>query len=370
MVKPDYKNGLINLSATLADFIGDKNSIAKIDWLQQKLANAPKKVVFIIFDGLGVYNVNALTTDNDYYKQHIQSVISSTMPPTTANATTTLASCKTTDEHLWISWSLWLKEYQKVVELFLGTDYYTREKVGKYNMPYQWFIDRANTSRKISIIAPSYVVFPDKEKAIIASDVDELFIKLNECMQDDCEQFIYCYCDRPDGSMHSNGIVNPETKAIFENIQKNLEDFVSRNKDVLIITSADHGHVDAKKYIHINEDKDIMSLQARPISMEARFASFKLKRGCKKKFEILFNKRYGKYFELKSSSSLLRQKTFGNGSNNTLMKEYLGDYIAIGNESCYGLNFFANKVGLFKSLHAGGTKEEMEVPIAIFESKK
>ena len=133
MIKPDFQNGLINLSATLSNFVGARTTVPTLKELEEELKKEKKDVVFIIFDGLGVYNVENFSKKDSFYKNHIVLKISSNLPPTTTSATTTLMSGKFPDEHLFLAWTLYLKNQKRVVELYTSKDYFSKEKVLPYH---------------------------------------------------------------------------------------------------------------------------------------------------------------------------------------------------------------------------------------------
>ena len=369
MKKPNFRKSIVNLSSTLSNFVGCKSEIKQLSKLKKMLYKKDyDNVIFIIFDGLGMYDVNELTTDNKYYKNHIIDVLSSTMPATTTNATTSMLSCKFPSQHLWLSWSLFLEEQKRVVEIYLNRDYYTHEEVKKYEpkTDITAFVDKANTDRELFAVVPSYCKNFDEKKTIYANTVDQLFEQLFHLSMSAGKKIIYAYCDEPDHTMHNNGVHSKQSKRVFENIQTSLEKFVNRQSNTLVITTADHGHIDISEFIEIYKDKEIMQLQERPFSAENRFTSFKIKQGQHKKFESLFKKKYGKFFDLISTKKLINKNIFGTKENSERIKELFGDYVAIGNSSFKSFQFFADQQ-LLKGNHAGGSKEEMRVPLCVFE---
>lgn len=55
MIKPDWNNSILNVSATLSGFLGNENDIPKIRSLQEVLDKGYRNVVYICFDGMGIY---------------------------------------------------------------------------------------------------------------------------------------------------------------------------------------------------------------------------------------------------------------------------------------------------------------------------
>lgn len=364
MIKPDFQNGLINLSATLSNFVGARTTVPTLKGLEEKLNKDKKDVVFIIFDGLGVYNVNNFSKNDSFYKDHIELKISSNIPPTTTSATTTLMSGKYPDEHLFLAWALYLKNQKRVVEIYTSKDYFSKETVLPYQQKVGCFLDEAKTDRKIYTVGPSYLSYSKKIEHKVANTIDEMFLKIDEILKEDEKHFLYCYCSEPDYTMHEFGVKSKEAQEKFDSIQAGLKNLVSSNKDVLILTTADHGQVDIREYFEF--DEELASLQRRPLSMEPRFVSFKIKFGKKGKFKKLFKEKYGRYFDLISQKEAIRQKIFGNRNNLRKLKNFIGDFIAVGNEEFVAFNI-NNSPSPLKGHHSGGTKEEIVVPVCVFE---
>lgn len=364
MLKPDWNKSILNISATLSDYLGNKNDLPKLKVIEDALKSERKNVVFIIFDGLGVYDINSLIP-NGFMQKNIKEILTSTMPATTANATTSMIDCKYPDQHLWLAWSLYSKKNNNVVDIYLSMDDYTGEKTDNYfdENPYGFYGARAKSDRIVKTIAPIYAVNGFINRTI-ANSVDELFEKLGTELADNSKKFIYAYCDEPDHIFHENGVNSPEGKAIVEKIQSSLEKLYKKYNDFTIIITADHGHIDIKKHIPIYEDKTLMDMLERPLSMESRFTSFKVKESKKREFQKHFNSKYSKYFDLVPSDELIKSNTFGFDNNNQKVLEFLGDYIAIGNSENASIMFSKSHTKL-KGNHAGATKEELQVPLIL-----
>lgn len=366
MKKPNWNESILNISATLADYLGNKNNLPKLKSIEEVLKNNRNNIVFIIFDGLGVYDINTLIP-NEFMQKNIKQVLTSTMPATTTNATTSLVDCKFPDEHLWLAWCLYLKESNEVVDIYLNTNDYTGEETKKYFdiAPYGFYGARANCDRAIKTIVPIYAINGYINKTI-ANTVEELFEKLEIELADNSKKFVYAYCDEPDHTFHEYGVNSPEGKEIVNRIQNSLKKLYEKYSNFTIIATADHGHIDIKKHIAIYEDKILMDMLERPFSLEPRFISFKVKNHKHELFKKHFVPKYGKYFDLVSSEELIKTNTFGLGKNYEKVKDFLGDFIAIGNEENASFVFSENQ-SQHKGNHAGGTKEEMEVPLIILD---
>lgn len=98
-IKPNWTNSILNISATLAEFLGAPNKNATSPLLKQELAKGYKNVVFICFDGLGIYPIEKNLSKDDFLRKNISQTLVSAFPSTTTNATTSLMQNQLPLEH-------------------------------------------------------------------------------------------------------------------------------------------------------------------------------------------------------------------------------------------------------------------------------
>ena len=86
--------------------------------------------------------------------------------------------------------------------------------------------------------------------------------------------------------------------------------------------------------------------------------------GRKKEFKQLFDKYFGKHFILMEHDEFLNSGLLGTGTPHPRTDGFVGDYVAIStDEYCIGeTHEDAEMIGI----HAGLTREEMEVPLIAF----
>ena len=84
------------------------------------------------------------------------------------------------------------------------------------------------------------------------------------------------------------------------------------------------------------------------------------------KFVKMFHALFGEVFSLYSKRDAIKMGFFGdpNGYIHARIDDFLGDYVAIATNQFY-FNFKGENNHLFKSHHAGITKDEMEVPVIV-----
>lgn len=365
MIKPNWKNSILNVSATLSEFLGNKNDIPKIFLLQKKLKKDYKNVVFICMDGFGIYSIKQNLDRNSFLRKNIKKTISSVFPATTTNATTTLYTAKYPMEHGMFGWSLYIEELDRNVDVYIGRDSNTGEKIDTKvidkKFDFNYYFDKSNSDYNVNAVMPFYVKhtknnYPYEKK-------EEMFNLLNEICGKSSKQFVYVYAGNPDGepdhTEHIYGVNSNETKEIIEYYNEAFEKFANSHKDTLIIITSDHGHLDIKDYIELYKDKELNACLEKPAYLEARAVAFKIKTNMENKFK----QEIKKYKELKlfKVDDLIKKNYFG---PKTEQAKILGDYIAIvkNNHTQVLINELMPR---FKGHHTALTKREMILPLII-----
>jgi len=227
----------------------------------------------------------------------------------------------------------------------------------------------------------SYEIMPDycakKAKVTMeANTIEEMCESIVTLCKNTENKFIMAYNDNPDCIIHKNGCYSEETKKfIFETEQKfekMLDDL--KDTDTLIVLSADHGHQDINETIDILELEEIQECLIMPPTLESRMVGFFVKDSKKEEFKERFNNRFREEYILYSREEILKSNLLGYGEKHRKVKEFLGDYIAI------AISDMRIKIGTYlsremkkpdekKSTHCGLTRNEMEVPLIIFDQK-
>lgn len=365
MIFPDYKNSIKNVSASFSKFLGveDGSTIFELD---KELEKKYKNVVFIVFDGMGVDVLKKIAPNSIMMKNTIKT-ITSVFPSTTTNATTTLLTNKLVDEHKFLAWCMYFKKLNRCVDIYMGTDTYTKEVVDDYlNTDTTPYFNKIKANRKICSVFPSFINKNVAPTNICANTIDELGKGIVEICKDDNDKFVYCYCTEPDSTMHEFGVTSNEAIAKLKEINDTLNYIVNNTKDTLLVLTADHGHFDVKGYIDLYKDESVMNCLERPLSMEPRATSYKLKPNKEKEFLKLMEKYKDDIFLVKSEE-LIQKGVFGNNVDEEL-KDFLGDYIGIGTNSFKLVRFCEDKIK-FKGHHTSLTEEEMLVPLIFIKNK-
>ena len=364
------EKSLVNISNSILKHFGAETfheTIPEID----KYLNGHKKVVAVLFDGMGQNIVRMHLNDKSFIRSHYVTTINSTFPPTTSAATTSFLTGKYPIENGWLGWNEYFEEFDSNVILFKNTDYNTGEKLPQ--------IDGVNIANKYFPITMLFNLIKQYNKKANAYGffrypidpngpkyLDQGAKQLKKFLSENEECFAYFYWDSPDREMHEYGIKSWKVKNEVHKAQKFLKKVVSQNPDTLFIFLADHGHVNVK-YLDICDHPDLYALLRRKLTLEKRTVGMFVKEGQEKQFVKLFNKYYSEYFELLSRDDVLKNKVFGNGSPAPGSLGVFGDYIAVAKRE-YALvaKSELHNPDLFPGHHAGGTKEERLIDVSIF----
>lgn len=364
-IKPNWSKSNLNISATLAEFLGSPNNNDTLPMLKEELAKGYKNVVFICFDGMGINPLKINLDEDAFLRRNIKDVLTSTFPSTTTNATTSLISNKYPLEHGWFGWSLHFDEINRNVDIYPRVDSQSGVRV-VYQYPMYdnsiCYFDNVNTDYEINPILPIYVQTRSEDKKIVVEDEDDLFSAIRSVCAKGGKQFVYAYFPEPDSTMHDFGVSSKEAKAKIELINRKVERLHNDLDDTLIIITSDHGQIDVEGEVEFYKDKELNDMLEYTPYLDARTPAFKVKEEFKEEFERIFKERYSEDFILYKSSELIEQGYFGrNGKYGYL----LGDYIAIGTYT-HKLFISYENMPRFKGHHTSLT-EEMEVPLIILK---
>lgn len=365
LIKPNYKKSILNVSATLADFLGKENDKPKLKILQDELKKGYKNVVYMCLDGFGMYPLKKHLGKNDFLRKNIEMTITSTCLPTTTVATTTLQTPLYPMEHGYFGWSMYFKELGKNVDIYIGKDSVNHEPVDMskiedylYFEPYYY---KTSSEYETNSVLPYKVKFNEINHNF--KNFDEFFNILNDICKRKTKQFVYAYNEEPDHTMHERGVSSLEADKIIKDLNVRIEKFIKENPDTLLIITPDHGHIDVSGYIEMYKDKALYdTLETRPY-LEPRITAYKLKDGQEEKFlkEI---KKYGKDLKVYKTEDFVKKGYLGPRTEKIKM---LGDYITVmKNDKIILINEDSPR---FKGHHAGLGKKDLILPLIIVENK-
>lgn len=376
-VWPDFNHSIVNLAATLEQFLGKKPKHAVLPKLAEKLKSDYKNVVYLVIDAMGAKILEKNLPTNSFFRQHQIDTVTSVFPSTTTAATTSLISAMTPAEHGWFAWAVDFNG--EVIELFRNRNYYTREFIAdpdfaQHQLPYQNFFDDVHNDRAIYTCLLDIVSNIHSPHEIKFHTLGQMFRRLKQVCRQPDKKFVYSYFSDLDHFMHTYGTTARRSRNLLRKIERKVARLAKRNSDTLFVITADHGQVDVNGFVYFCDDAELQSCLAHPISLDPRGACFKLKPGKDRAFRAAFQK-YEPDFALFPSQELIQKGVFGDFKLHPEYQQYLGDYIAIGKNTAKMAVFvkrdqYRQGHKLYRGIHTGLTADEMMVPVIVVAGGK
>jgi len=371
-VFPDWDNSILNVSATMQDYLGVTNDIPKLRPLQSALSRGYKNVVLVVVDGMGM-SILDRHLSKSFLRSHVAQTVTGVFPSTTTNATTSLMSATYPAQHGWFAWAMNFADVNQTVMLFKNADYYTGEPMAmddfaRTRLPYINFYADANIDA-YTLMPRQIQMKPNAGDIGYFDNTRDMFHQLDTLCAAGGQKFVYTYhCDL-DSTMHKYGPSSRQTKKMAKSLDRGFRKLAARNTDTLFVITADHGQIDVAGCVDIWRDADVMECLAQNISLDPRGAAFHIKSGMHDKFVAAMEK-YKPDFALYPTDDLINKNIFGPFAKNR-NREFLGDFIAIGTGTNKILSMAPGKENSsktnapYRGHHTGLTPEEMVLPLII-----
>ena len=224
-IKPNFKNSIVNISATVADFLGCPNDKPILPFLAEELRKDYKNIVFFILDGLGMHPMRTHLSERSFLVRNIRQTLTSVFPSTTTNATTSLLSNLYPMEHGWFGWSLYFEELRREINIFTAVDSFTGEKIDedyvKRRLPAKPFYKSSKIYRPSAIVPEFW--HGDEDDRTVFRDIDDMFSLVKSCCAERGKRFLYVYCPEPDSVMHKFGVSSPQSGEVIKKLNDLLE---------------------------------------------------------------------------------------------------------------------------------------------------
>ncbi len=379
IVFPNYHESILNTMSTIMNHYGLQTDYQELPILKEALNKHYKNIVLMVFDGMGVEMLKRNLKADDLLNREIKQHLTSVFPSTTTAAMTAYYAGKSPNEHGWLGWSLYFKEYGRCIDTFINTDSYSGEVIdaphaGYTLMPYRHVLDQiedktAKTVRTY-MIEPAYIKYRANNTKIGVESAQQLVEEVRKLCEEEGSKFIFSYWPDPDKTMHSMGCYSSETVEKIQEINTLLNKLYQQSTDTLFIISADHGLIDVEKTTWLNDYPTLTECFLMPPSIEKRAVSFFIKPEYKNQFKEQFNHLFKNEFILLTKEEAFEKNIFGLGVSHAKALDFVGDFLAcaIGTKVMGYQTMTQHKKFEFSATHAGLTEEEMIVPLIILES--
>ncbi len=368
-VKNNYQECLTNLACSIRRYFELDYQHNTLDYIDKVLDEyQPKNVVTILCDGMGSIILDRMLDEDAFLIKNRLKPITTVFPATTVAATTSMMTGLNPCETGMLGWDSYYKDLDKVITTFIGSlkedpEHRPLEEAIRYkneHMLTKSIMDELNEKGKYQ----GYTLFPFGENHY--HSLDDMYQIIADKCQKDGKKYIYAYDIDPDHTMHEIGCDKHEIKDIITNINIHVEKLSKMVNDTIIFVVADHGHHNIEN-LFIQDYPHLEACLIRNTSMEPRAVNFFIKPNKKEIFVKLFNQYFGEYFDLYPMKEVIESHLFGDGKENSIFRDLLGDYLAIA-KSDKALLYKGSEV--LKSHHAGYTDDEILVPLIMVKTKK
>lgn len=384
MYKPNYQNGsIVNLMSSIKRALGGKSKYKPLELFD--FSNISKKnIVLIIIDGLGYNYLTKYGKDSFLYK-NLKGKITSVFPATTASAMTTFSTGLAPQQHALTGWFMYLKEIGAVSVILPFTSRAGDLKLSKGKIKYKdiyneksFFEDLKTASTSIkhkAYIDSEYSRLVDKgAKKLPFSNLNGFFRQISKALNaTNNKKYILAYWAKLDSLCHEKGTDSQEAKKHLNELDKKVKSLAKllKNKNTVIIISADHGLIDTKEKDRIIELKNhprFVETLAMPLSGEPRVVYCYVKPQKVKEFENYVKTEFKNACEIYKSDDLVKNNYFGLFEPNEKLKDRIGDYVLIMKENYIMKDLvLGEEQHIYIGNHGGVSEEEMFVPLIVIE---
>lgn len=387
VIYPDYDKNIINITASILHYYGCDHDYSALPELSSEYLDKFENIVFFVVDGLGTNVLEHHLPTTSLLRRNTVATLTSVFPPTTAAAISSFLSGTSPLEHGIIGWSLYFKEYFKLIDFLPLSDSTTGEPLPEFYDEVHDKMHFESIFKKIKVLKPEieqYYVTPDylvnSSYTKMASDSAEMYAyeeltKAIDYVQktiksNSNKKLFYCYTSEPDKSMHRDGTYTEGITAIMESVEKEIAKLKEQVKDTktLIIVTADHGMIDVADPIYLDKEKQLEECLILPPFPEPRFTSCFVHKDKETQF-LEYMEQHKDDFIVLSKEEFLEKGLLGRGTPHPRVLEMLGDYLvlAIGNRSIQTRYPQTDRSFEFLAMHAGITAQEMLVPLILLD---
>ena len=139
---PDYTRCPVNIISSIRKYYREPNVYPTLPKLDAHLSKFYKNIVLIVLDGMGTDMMERNLSPISFLRRNFTENLTSVFPSTTAAAMTSYYTGLSPNEHGWLGWSLFFKEFCRTIDIFTNLDSYTKTPVASANaaefvMPYE-----------------------------------------------------------------------------------------------------------------------------------------------------------------------------------------------------------------------------------------
>jgi len=379
LIKPNYNEiNLIDLVKTIYSRYGIMSENTDNINMLNKIIPKNKHTLLILSDGTGSNLIKKLD-DNTLLKKNHKLDMLTVFPSTTGCVLTSLVTASFPQAHGIWGWFNYNRDLNRDYLPVLFTDRKTSNSLKEYNIEPEdiyktkSILNKLNTN--VNVLFPSYIndsvyskfVIEDKNRHPYDNFNDIIKFIKNNCERNE-ESFTYLYLPDVDSLEHKLGIDNEEVLNLLKEIN-NLVEELSKNKNLTIIFTADHGQTNVYEDVVMDFQKYEKYFYAYP-SIDCGTASYFIKKEYLDEFKEVFNKDYENDMILFKTEDFISNNIFGIGDVIKNSINNLGEYISVCKKGKFFINSpnIDNYFGKIKGNHSGLTEDEMIIPLIVIDT--
>lgn len=343
-----------------------------------------KNIVLIIIDGLGYEYLLKYGKGSFLYKK-LKREITSVLPATTASAMTSFATGVAPQQHALTGWFMYLKEIGAVSVILPFTTRTGDLNLSKGNVKYKDIYDQKSFFEDLGAtsISIKHKDYSESEYSLLVtkktirlpfSKFNGFFGQIHKALNTKGKRkFVFAYWPKLDSICHRKGTDSKDAEKHFKKLDKKISLLAKslKNKNTVIIVTADHGLINTReknKIIELKNHPKFVETLTMPLSGEPRVVYCYVKPSKVKQFENYVKTEFGGACEMHKSEDLIKDNYFGLFKPNEKLKDRIGDYTLIMKENYIMKDLVLGEdQNIFIGNHGGVSKEEMIVPLVVIE---
>ncbi|BCU71577.1 alkaline phosphatase family protein [Stygiolobus caldivivus] len=292
------------------------------------------RMSLILVDGLGWNIAQRLNTSVKPEK------INSIFPSITVTVFATLLTAKRPGEHGILGWRIYDREEGRILNLM--------KVLKEQSVELDTFFSNTDSVFIMPEVATKSMM--SKLKVIPYYTYWDGLYKYKLALENKDSKFVFFYLPYVDAMSHLYGPFSSPTLETASEVMGSLEKItnVYRESYSILITS-DHGHVQVDRSVNLREDEEFLREMEFPPYGDARSLMFKSKR------PLASLSKYGTLYEREKVEELV------GGTNN------IPDYLLVPFDNVNVVYWKDDMEHKYKGSHGGLTKDEMEIPLFVYE---
>jgi len=396
LITPDYSGlGLANIGPTILSHFGmtpKKHDKISPDFLDYGAFKGVKKVVFMLFDGMG-YDMlldqirkNKSGGFSELVKNGQMFPITSVSPSTTVSALSSLHTGITPQEHGMLGYRMYLKEVKSIMNMISFQNIFSHGPSDGIKLselfPFKtvpMYLKAAGTesfviTRNLYVESPMSMMHFRGSTGVPYVDSSHMFVRTRKILEQNHSKntYVHMYWDRIDMVSHEYGKNSEEHLAEMQKIDfELLKSFIGKlssqaKKDTLVLISADHGHINIprKNLVNLGAHSALEKNLAIPPSGESRLAYLSAKKGKAQEVFDHLSSEFGKDALVMKSQELLGNGFFGRNEPHKNASSRIGDVVLLPKKNKGYIYPYGGELSEKQMIgrHGGMSKEEMLVP--------